>query len=887
MKNTNSSTTAPKVRLLTHLGIASLAAFTLFNLPTLAGPQNPTVVAGNANFIQFGTHYAIQASNGAIINFDSFNIASFESVQFLQPSAAARVLARIAGGPTTIDGALTANGIVYLVNPAGVVFGNNAVVNAAGFYAAAANISNQNFLDIVSGATTEHVFTAPTGSIINNAGLSGGALAGIHVKNQVHLLGKHVSNQGIITVSNTGGAITLSAADGTIRLGQVGGNYIVQLDMSGAAVPGVGVDNSGVIRAINSGSIKLGAGDLYSLAAIRLAGDGITGTATEFNGNVRLASDVTLTTQQAMFNGSVDANAGGAQRSLTVQGGGLYADASATFNGPVGAVAPLRNIQADGDLTFAGSARFRGDVTAGGEIAFNGPVALAGSNQTVQAGQSLAFNGTIAGGGADLHLIAPEVMLGGNAAGIGRLEVSGVTRLGANITTSRGAVFNDAIILTGDSRLKDTGTNGIHLMGTVDGPFGFTVASANGNAIFGGNIGQITPLARFETIVGGTIIFEGNLVRAAGDILLNDKVNTVFVPAVATIGAAGDIHFVSLNGAFVMGQNQKLSAMGDLSISAATSATLGDLSSLGDMTVNANAILILTRNPAAVEDALGLGTQDTGVDFVAGGRFFFSVVPVVLGNGPRPQFASPQVNADANGTLQSFTMRLNDGVSAGDLRRGDGRFLDLRASGVAVADLRTVFADSPNDEDRGDVNDEARLSANEVEALRRIAIQPRALTESELADYAAGRGIYIDSPSTRALEAMILMPEVAIERLASRRVQDALAAYDRVRYAETFAIDSGERTLVDQAANVRGMLGSAWDAYTASAEGEADPVRFRMYLESENHPARKAVAGFRELAIEMRALGLTDAEVNRSLRSVLEPFTPDSMTPEQLRRVIR
>ncbi|HRP62094.1 MAG TPA: filamentous hemagglutinin N-terminal domain-containing protein, partial [Phycisphaerales bacterium] len=255
MKKTHSSTTAPKVRLLTHFGIASLAAFTLFNLQTLAGPQNPTVVAGNANFIQFGTHYAIQASNGAIINFDSFNIASFESVQFLQPSAAARVLARIAGGPTTIDGALTANGIVYLVNPAGVVFGNNAVVNAAGFYAAAANISNQNFLDIVSGATTEHVFTAPTGSIINLAGTSGGALAGIHVKNQVHLLGKHVSNQGIISVTNPGGAITLSAADGTIRLSQVGGNYIVQLNMTGAPVPGVGVDNTGVIRAVNNGSI--------------------------------------------------------------------------------------------------------------------------------------------------------------------------------------------------------------------------------------------------------------------------------------------------------------------------------------------------------------------------------------------------------------------------------------------------------------------------------------------------------------------------------------------------------------------------------------------------------------------------------------------------------
>ena len=47
-----------------------------------------------------------------------------ETVQFIQPGVKSRVLNRISGeSPSSINGTIQANGIVYFVNPSGIVFG--------------------------------------------------------------------------------------------------------------------------------------------------------------------------------------------------------------------------------------------------------------------------------------------------------------------------------------------------------------------------------------------------------------------------------------------------------------------------------------------------------------------------------------------------------------------------------------------------------------------------------------------------------------------------------------------------------------------------------------------------------------------------------------------
>src|SRR5690606_18705774 len=132
--------------------------------------------------------------------------------------------------PTRIDGSLTANGIVYIVNSAGVYFGNQAVVNAAGLYAAAGQITTADFLNNVN-----H-FTNLTGTGSNAGTGSAGAVA---------LSGKHAEN--LATIDAPRGLVTVAAGE-DVFLGEVGGTMMVQV--AGAAASGgeTGVNNAATIN---------------------------------------------------------------------------------------------------------------------------------------------------------------------------------------------------------------------------------------------------------------------------------------------------------------------------------------------------------------------------------------------------------------------------------------------------------------------------------------------------------------------------------------------------------------------------------------------------------------------------------------------------------------
>jgi filamentous hemagglutinin family protein len=66
-----------------------------------------------------------QSSQNLSINWQSFNIGSQETVDFLQPDASAIAVNRIFSAPTAhrSSGHLEANGQVWLINPNGIVFG--------------------------------------------------------------------------------------------------------------------------------------------------------------------------------------------------------------------------------------------------------------------------------------------------------------------------------------------------------------------------------------------------------------------------------------------------------------------------------------------------------------------------------------------------------------------------------------------------------------------------------------------------------------------------------------------------------------------------------------------------------------------------------------------
>jgi len=108
-------------------------------------PTQAVVAAGSATITSTAGGMTIQNSNGAIINWNSFNIGASQSVNFVQPNASSVVLNRVAGvDPATIVGRLTSNGKVFLVNPAGVLVGPGNVVPVGGMKLASASIRAPN-----------------------------------------------------------------------------------------------------------------------------------------------------------------------------------------------------------------------------------------------------------------------------------------------------------------------------------------------------------------------------------------------------------------------------------------------------------------------------------------------------------------------------------------------------------------------------------------------------------------------------------------------------------------------------------------------------------------------------------------------------------------------
>ncbi len=113
-------------------------------------PEGSQVIRGGVQVTSPQSHIleVLQSTPQAIVNWNSFNVQLGETVRFLQPGAQAVLLNRVVGGdPSHILGQITATGQVFLVNPNGILFGPNSVVNAGSFVASTLDIHDQDFMD--------------------------------------------------------------------------------------------------------------------------------------------------------------------------------------------------------------------------------------------------------------------------------------------------------------------------------------------------------------------------------------------------------------------------------------------------------------------------------------------------------------------------------------------------------------------------------------------------------------------------------------------------------------------------------------------------------------------------------------------------------------------
>lgn len=208
---------------------------------SFAAPSGGVVTSGDANISQAGKVTNIsQSTQKASINWNKFDIASDEIVNFKQPNSSSITLNRVVGNEKSIiNGALNANGQVWIINSNGVLFGKGASINTSGLLATTKDISDADFQAgnyNFKGNSKESVINLGTIDVINSG--------------SVILAANEVRNEG--TIKAIRGKIHLAGADEyTVNLN---GNSLVNLTV-----------NKGVLDALvkNSGTIISNGGEVY------------------------------------------------------------------------------------------------------------------------------------------------------------------------------------------------------------------------------------------------------------------------------------------------------------------------------------------------------------------------------------------------------------------------------------------------------------------------------------------------------------------------------------------------------------------------------------------------------------------------------------------------
>ncbi|MDZ4263026.1 MAG: filamentous hemagglutinin N-terminal domain-containing protein [Pseudomonadota bacterium] len=241
--------------LIAYLSQALLLSASLCTSFAHAGPEGGVVTGGAGSISQSDITTTIQqTSQNMAIDWQSYNLNSNERVQYLQPNQSSISLNHILSNSVSeIRGRIDANGQVILVNPNGIFFTPESIINVGGIIASGLDIKTSDFMN------GHYLFTEVMGSdgIVINRGTINASLGG-----NVALLGKQVENSGLIAASL--GSVALAAGRQAI------------LSFDDAGLLGVSIseavlqDELGIDPAVlNSGTIQAAAGQVQSPLAMK------------------------------------------------------------------------------------------------------------------------------------------------------------------------------------------------------------------------------------------------------------------------------------------------------------------------------------------------------------------------------------------------------------------------------------------------------------------------------------------------------------------------------------------------------------------------------------------------------------------------------------------
>lgn len=389
-------------------------ALALALVGTTAGAQVPTgftPVRGmvDSPVMNGNTMSIYQRSERAIIEWNSFSIGPGNAVRFQQPGASSMALNRVVGGDLShIAGSLSANGKVFLINPAGVLFSAGSRVDTGGLVASTLNIANDDFM---AGRFTFERDPANAASVVNRGTLSAPG-------STVALMAATVVNEG--TVQADGGTVGLVSARKVSLDFQGDGLTTFRFDPAAKADAAfVGNAVEGVLQANGGRVAVLADSSQVAQLVVNQQGTVRARSISERNGEIILGGAPSADVRVA---GTLDVRGEGAGASggtITVQAGGIRAtgavmDASGPAGGGQVELSAGRAVTLDAATRLHADALARGD---GGRIqvdAGDGGLHVAGR---LSADAAEGDGGRIATSAAVVEVGAAQVSASGGRAG--------------------------------------------------------------------------------------------------------------------------------------------------------------------------------------------------------------------------------------------------------------------------------------------------------------------------------------------------------------------------------------------------------------------------------------------------------------------------------------
>jgi filamentous hemagglutinin family protein len=645
------------------IALSVAACFSVSATQALANPTGGTVASGSAGFATSGNTLTITNTANTIINWQSFSIGPKEITNFLQSGSSSAVLNRVVGAngaipQSAIDGVLSSNGRVFLINPSGIVIGAGATIDVAGFVASSLNLSDADFL-----AGKMRFTDTPGAGKVSNAGTIDTSYAG--PGGQVWLVGPDVQNSGIIRSPQ--GEIVLAAGK-TVELVSEGTPFVTV---------SITADSE---RALNLGQLiadngKIGMfGALVRQSGVAQADSAIVGP----NGEIRLVAtkDLTLdagsrTTANGASGGTVTLQAQGGTNLVY---GTVEAKGSSGQGGTIEALGVRVGVLGNGVIDASGDAG-GGTVLVGGD--------QHGANPNVQNAQQ-----TLIGPDGVIRADAATTGDGGRVivwSDAGTQVYGSLSARGGSQSGNGGFVETSSMgdmDLTGvriDTRAPN-GTAGTWLIDPLD-----VVIEPNayvgGYALVGGigfGVPNTTTTVHIteQTIENNFTTVGTTQIQASRDVLFNANLNLVYatvtpqqtleVRAIGNINMAADgvAHTITTNG-----QNVVLSAndIGPNSLTPALNPTgTGSIYGGGNITTNGGNITLsgygvsvgtLNTTPVSTLNLVPAGSVSvlTNTGDIVTGSITTSAVPNPLTNAPAGSvtLTTSYGNITVNGTIDA------------------------------------------------------------------------------------------------------------------------------------------------------------------------------------------------------------------------------------------